>query len=126
MAEERIFLVETAVRTMRVTVPVGYKITYGPLIQVGDKSYGEKAVAMRVYRTEKDCIALIRDVLQFREVNGPVTVETLHIDNHAEESWHEDTDGAFSRKQGRIAGTAQALSGSRRLAFDQEPGRGPF
>lgn len=112
MADERVFLVETKDRVMRVTVPVGFKITYGPLIPMIKDYDGAKAVALRIYRTEKDCVALFRDVLQFREI-GALHVDTLAVDNAANESWQEDTDGEFSRRHSRSVSVAGAMSGDK-------------
>lgn len=113
MSDERVFLVETKDRVMRVTVPVGFKVTYGPLIPMIKDYDGPKAVALRIYRTEKDCVALFRDVLQFREL-GALKVDTLAVDNAANESWQEDTDGKFSRHHQRSVSTAAAMSGDKR------------
>lgn len=114
-APDRVFLVETATTTMRLTVPHGFKMTYGPLIQVSHAAtmgqYGGH-VALRIYRTEKDCVALFRDVLSFREINA-LSVEFLDGKTD-EEKWLPDAEGEIERSIKRRNAVAAEMEGAKR------------
>jgi hypothetical protein len=110
----RVFLVETTEQTMRITVPEGFKLTFGPLQPFETKVSrysAEKPVsstAIRIYRAKDDPVMVIPHVVSFREI-GPLKIEVMDVDKSGNEAWKEDTKGVIERAQRRRRQVASAL-----------------
>ncbi len=116
MADERVFLVETKDRVMRVTVPVGFKVTFGPLMPFEPQlkyptttpDERQPRTALRVYRAKDDVVACIPGVVQFREL-GALKVEVMQYDS-GREKWLDDTRGELERSTRRRRSVANAMT----------------